>query len=63
MATFRTCQCQDGVKVLTVMNEDERALKDALENFNTQKSTSTRILSSVLSKHFEKYQLKPKFKL
>ena len=41
MATFRTCQCHDGVKVLTVMNEDERALKDALENFNTQKSTST----------------------
>ena len=39
MATFRTCQCQDGVKVLTVMNKDERALKDALENFNTQKST------------------------
>ena len=63
MATFRTCQWQDGVKVLTVMNEDERALKDALENLNTQKSTSTRILSSVLWKHFEKYQLKPKFKL
>ena len=63
MATFRTCQCEDGVKVLTVMNEDERALKDALENLNTQKSTSTRILSSVLWKHFEKYQLKPKFKL
>ena len=60
---FRTCQCQDGVKALTVMNEDERALKDALENLNTQKSTSTRILSSVLWKHFEKYQLKPKFKL
>ena len=63
MATFRTCQCQDGVKVLTVMNEDVRALKDTLENLNTQKSTSTRILSSVLWKHFEKYQLKPKFKL
>ena len=63
MATFRTCQCQDGVNVLTVMNEDERALKNALENLNTQKSTSTRILSSVLWKHFEKYQLKPKFKL
>ena len=63
MATFLTCQCQDGVKVLTVMNEDERVLKDALENLNTQKSTSTRILSSVLWKHFEKYQLKPKFKL
>ena len=58
MATFRTCQCQDGVNVLTVMNEDERALKNALENLNTQKSTSTRILSSVLWKHFEKYQLK-----
>ena len=63
MATFRTCQCQDGVKVLTVMNEDERVLKNALENLNRQKSTSTRILSSVLWKHFEKYQLKPKFKL
>ena len=59
MATFRTCQCQDGVKVLTVMNEDERTLKDALENFNTQKSTST----TSTTKHFEKYQLKPKFKL
>ena len=45
------------------MNEDVRALKDALENLNTQKSTSTRILSSVLWKHFEKYQLKPKFNL
>ena len=25
MATFRTSQCQDGEKVLNVMNEDARA--------------------------------------
>ena len=36
MATFSTCQCQDGVKVLTVMNEDVRALKDALENLTVK---------------------------
>ena len=46
-----------------VMNEDNLALKDASENLNTQKSTSRRILSGILSKHFENSKLKPKFKL
>ena len=48
MATFRTSQWQDGVK--SVMNKDMKALKDALENINTRKSTSRRILSDILSK-------------
>ena len=46
-----------------VMNEDIKALKDASENLNTQKSTSRRILSGILSKNFENSKLKPKFKL
>ena len=32
---FRTSQCQDGDKVLSAVNEDVRAQKDALENLNT----------------------------
>ena len=46
------------------MNEDFRALKDALENPNTQKGTS-RILSGtcILPKNSENYELKPKFNL
>ena len=41
MATFRPSQCQDGDEVLklNVMNEDARALKDALETLNTRRST------------------------
>ena len=35
------------------MNEDIRAQKDALENLNTRKSTSRRILTGILSKNFE----------
>ena len=35
------------------MNEDVRAQKDALENLNTQKSTSRRILTGILSKNSE----------
>ena len=46
-----------------VMNEDVRALKDALENPNTQMSTTRRILSGILSKNSENYELRPKFKL
>ena len=42
---------------------DVKALKDALENLNTQMSTSRRILSSIFSKNSENYELKPKFKL
>ena len=47
------------------MNEDFRALKDALENPNTQKGTSRRILSGtcILPKNSENYELKPKFNL
>ena len=35
------------------MNEDVRAEKDALENLNTRKSTSRRILTGILSKNSE----------
>ena len=38
------------LKVSIVMNEDFRALKDALENLNTRKNTSKRVLPGVLSK-------------
>ena len=44
------------------MNEDIRALKDAVENLNTHMSTSRRILSGIFSKNSENYELKPKFK-
>ena len=43
------------------MNEDIRALKDALENLNTHRSTW--MLSGIFSKNSENYELKPKFKL
>ena len=33
--------------------------KDALENLNTRKSTSRRILTDILSKNFENSKLKP----
>ena len=56
MTTFRTSQCQDCDEVLNVMNEDVRAQKDALENLNTRKSTTRRILTGILSKNSE---LKP----
>ena len=46
-----------------VTNEDVKALKDALENLNTQMSTSRSILSGIFSKNSENYELKPKFKL
>ena len=35
-------------KFQNVMNEDVRALKDTLENLNTQKGTSRRILQGIL---------------
>ena len=38
------------LKVSIVMNEDFRALKDALENLNTRKNTSKRVLPGILSK-------------
>ena len=52
MATFRMSQFQDG-------DEDVRALKDALENLNTRKSTSRRTLTGILSKNSENSELKP----
>ena len=41
------------------VNEDVMAQKDALENLNTRKSTSRRILTSILSENFENSELKP----
>ena len=41
-------------------SEDIRALKDALENVNTQKSTSRRILSGMLLRNSENSELKRK---
>ena len=41
-----------------VRNEDFRALKDALENLNTRKSTSRAILSGILSQKSETHELK-----
>ena len=60
MATFCMSQCQGGSKVFffNVMNEDVRALKDALENLNSQMSTSRRILSGILLKNSGNYKLK-----
>ena len=61
MATFSTC-CANGGKVKKKKkNEDVRALKDALENLSTQKSTSRGILSSIFSKMQNEF--KPKLKL
>ena len=40
-------------KFQNAMNEDVRAQKDALENLNTRKSTSRRILTGILSKNSE----------
>ena len=41
---------KETANILNVMNEDVRALKDTLENLNTRKSTSRRVLSGILSK-------------
>ena len=46
-------------KFENAVNEDVRAQKDALENLNTRKSTSRRILTGILSKNFENSELKP----
>ena len=45
------------------MNENARALQDALENLNTRKSISRKTLTGFLLKDSENYELKPKFKL
>ena len=44
-----------------VRNEDVRALKDALENLNTRKSTSRAILSGILSQKSKTHELKQIF--
>jgi len=41
------------------MNEDVMAVKDALENLNTLKSTSRRILTGILLKNCENSEFKP----
>ena len=41
------------LKVSIVMNEDFRALKDALENLKIRKNTSKRVLPGILSKIWE----------
>ena len=45
-AIFWTSQCQDGDEVLKFYEMDVRALKDVLENLNTRKSPSGRILGN-----------------
>ena len=52
MTTTCTSQCQDGNKVL-------KCSEKALENLNTRKSTSRRILTGILSRNFENSELKP----
>ena len=42
------------------MNEGIRTFKDALENLNTRKSTARRILTRILSKNSETFDLKTK---
>ena len=42
------------------MNEDVRTLKDAIENLNTGKNASKRILSGILFKNSENYELEAK---
>ena len=52
-ATFRTSQCQDSDEVLKCYEWRNQGIKDALENPNTRKSTSRRILTDILSKNSE----------
>ena len=46
-------------KFQNFMNDNVRALKHALENLDTGKSTFRRILTGILSKHSENSELKP----
>ena len=46
-------------KFQNFMNDDVRALKHALENLNTWKSTFRRIPTGTLSRHSENSELKP----
>ena len=60
MATFCMSQRHNGDEVLKCyMNEDVKALKDALENLNTPKSSLSRILTGILLKNSENSELKP----
>ena len=52
MTTSCTSQCQDGNEVL-------KCSEKALENLNTRKSTSRRILTGILSRNFKNSELKP----
>ena len=61
MATFRTSQCQDGDEVLKCLEWRCQGLKRPLENLDTWKSTSRRILTGILTKNSElKPNLSPK---
>ena len=44
-------------KFLNFMNNDVGALEDTLENLNSRKSTSRRILTGILSRHSENSEL------
>ena len=46
-------------KFYNFINKDVRALEDALENLNSRKSTSRRILTGILSRHSENSELEP----
>ena len=52
MTTFCMSQCQDGDEVL-------KCCEKTLENLNTQKSISRRILTGTLSPNFDNSELKP----
>ena len=59
MATFRTSQGQDGDEVYTIHEWRWQGIKRALENLNTRKSESRKILTGILSKNSESSELKP----
>ena len=52
MTSFCMSQCQDSDEVL-------KCCEKALENLNTRKSTSRRILTGILPRNFENSELKP----
>ena len=53
MATFRTSQGQDGDEGLPFHEWRWQGIKGALENMNTRKSESRKILTGILSKNSE----------
>ena len=46
-------------KFYNFINKDGRVLEDALENLNSRKSTSRRILTGILSRHSQNAELEP----